>query len=296
MEPPRRPRASPTRRPTHRHPRRCVRDTPSAGCRIPPAPRHPLGRHGHLRPAGRSRCARWSARGCRTARCCSGTRRTARTRGWSSSTCWAWACSRAAARVRVRARSTRARARPARLPAGGRAVYDLLSAADTVGVFQVESPRADGHPAAPAAADVLRHRHRGRAHPARSHPGRLGAPVHRARARPRAGHLPAPAAGDVAGQDQGRAAVPGAAHADGHRRRRLHAGGGRPAAPRDGLEAVDRADGGDARTATPAWPGTGSTRRRGRGDLREAPGVRGLRVPASRTRTRSRSWSTPARG
>ena len=44
-----------------------------------------------------------------------------------------------------------------------------------------------------------------------------------------------------AGQDPRRAAVPGAADADGDRRRRLHAGRGRPAAPGDGVQAQPRA-------------------------------------------------------
>ena len=41
----------------------------------------------------------------------------------------------------------------------------------------------------------------------------------------------------LAEQDARRAAVPGAAHADGDRRRRVHPVGGRPAAPGDGIEA-----------------------------------------------------------
>ena len=71
---------------------------------------------------------------------------------------------------------------------------------------------------------------------------------------------------------------------------------GRPAAPRDGLQAVDRADGGAARAAdVRAWPGTGSTRRpasRSSTSSRRSP----TSASPSRTRTRSRSSSTPARG
>ena len=51
-------------------------------------------------------------------------------------------------------------------------------------------------------------------------------------------------------QDARRAAVPGAAHADGHRRGRVHPGRGRPAAPGHGLEAQPRADGAAARSGS----------------------------------------------
>ena len=60
-------------------------------------------------------------------------------------------------------------------------------------------------------------------------------------------------------QDARRPAVPGAADADGDRRRRVHAGRGRPAAPGDGLEAVGRADGAAEGTgSSTAWPSGGS--------------------------------------
>ena len=58
------------------------------------------------------------------------------------------------------------------------AVYDLLCRADTVGVFQVESPGPDGHPAPGPAALLLRPGHRGGAHPARAHPGQRRQPLH----------------------------------------------------------------------------------------------------------------------
>ena len=71
---------------------------------------------------------------------------------------------------------------------------------------------------------------------------------------------------------------------------------GRPAAPRDGLEAVDRADGGDARAAAVRH---GRARDR-REDRRRRSSTSSRRSPTSaspsRTRTRSRSSSTPARG
>ena len=80
-------------------------------------------------------------------------------------------------------------------------------------------------------------------------------------------------------QDARRAAVPGAAHADGHRRRRLHAGRGRPAAPGHGVEAQPRADGAPALAALRGHGRARHHRRGGRPDLREAGRVRQLRLP-----------------
>ena len=68
-------------------------------------------------------------------------------------------------------------------------------------------------------------------------------PVHPPPQRAGADHLSAPAARELARQDARCAAVPGAADADGDRRRRVHAGRGRRAAPGDGLEARQGADG-----------------------------------------------------
>ena len=122
-------------------------------------------------------------------------------------------------------------------------VYALLSAADTVGVFQVESraqmatlPRLRPEKFYDLVVEVA-------LDPPRTHPGRLGAPLPPAPQRPGAGELPAPAAREVPGEDARRAALPGAAHADGDRRRGVHAGRVRQAPPGDGLEAVD----------VPAW-------------------------------------------
>ena len=55
-------------------------------------------------------------------------------------------------------------------------------------------PGPDGDPAAPAAHELLRPRGRGRAHPARAHPGRLGPPLPPPAQRRGGGHLPPPAA------------------------------------------------------------------------------------------------------
>ena len=112
------------------------------------------------------------------------------------------------------------------------------------------------------APHLLRPRGRGRAHPPRPDPGRVGAPLHPPPQRPGAGHLPAPAARAGAGEDPRRAAVPGAAHADGHRRRRVHPGRGRPAAPGHGLEAVARAHGAAAGPALRGHGRAGHRRRR----------------------------------
>ena len=139
--------------------------------------------------------------------------------------------------------------------------------------------RADGDAAAPAAAQVLRHRRRGGAHPPRPHPGRLRAPVHQPRARPRGDHLPAPAAREVPRQDPGRAAVPGAAHADGDGLRGLRRLARGPAAPRHGLQALPRTHGGAAR----ALHGGRQRQRHHRGhrasDLRQAQGLQRLWLP-----------------
>ena len=157
-------------------------------------------------------------------------------------------------------------------------VYDMLCRADSIGVFQVESRAQMGTLAPAAAAGVLPPGHRDRADPPRPHPGRGGAPLHPAQAGPGAGQLPAPAAGAGAGAHAGRPAVPGAAHADRRRGRRVHRRRRRPAAPGDGLQARQ---GEDLLAAPDAVRRDGRARhprRRGRGDLRQDRGVRELRV------------------
>ena len=141
-------------------------------------------------------------------------------------------------------------------------------------------PRADGHAAAAAAATVLRHRRRGRAHPARAHPGRLGAPVHRPRY-------------------QGREKV---TYLHPLLEKSLSKTLGVPLFQEQLMQmAIDVADftGAEAdqlrramgskrsrrrwRRCTPgcstAWSARGSSRGRRRADLRQAQGVRRLRVP-----------------
>ena len=116
-------------------------------------------------------------------------------------------------------------------------------------------PGPDGHAAPLEAAGVLRPRRRGGPDPARADPGRIGAPLHPPAQRPGDGHLPAPAARELPAQDARGAAVPGAADADGDRRRRVHAGRGRRAAPGDGRRSA-RGSGwsGSASGSTTGWP------------------------------------------
>ena len=116
----------------------------------------------------------------------------------------------------------RLRGRPGHHPAGGRRVRHALPGRHGGRVpDRVASP--DGHAAAAEAAPLLRPGGGGRAHPPGPHPGRVGAPLHPSPQRAGAHHLPASAAGELAGQDPGCAAVPGTADADGHRRGRVHA-------------------------------------------------------------------------
>ncbi len=61
------------------------------------------------------------------------------------------------------------------IPEGDAAVYDRISRADTMGVFQIESRGADEHAAAAETALLLRSGHRGRHRASRPHPGPDGA-------------------------------------------------------------------------------------------------------------------------
>ena len=101
-------------------------------------------------------------------------------------------------------------------------------------------PRADGHPAAAAAEDVLRPGGRGRVDPPRAHPGWLGAPVHPAAQRRRPGRLRPSVDGVGVAENVGSAVVSGAADAARGGLRRLFRRRGRSAAARHGIQAVDR--------------------------------------------------------
>ena len=140
------------------------------------------------------------------------------------------------------------------------AVYDMLCRADSVGVFQVESraqmatlPRLGPARFYDLVVEVALIR-----------PGPIqGGSVH-PYIRRRNGQEPVtylhPLLETGAGEDARRAAVPGAAHADGHRRGRLHRRRGRPAAPGHGLEAQPASGwSGCGPGSTRAWPSDGIT-------------------------------------
>ena len=95
-------------------------------------------------------------------------------------------------------------------------------------------PGADVDAAAAQAREILRSRHRGGDRAARPDPGRHGASLSAPPAGARGGRLSLARARGGAEEDARRAALPGAGDEDRHRRRRLHALGGRPAAPRHG--------------------------------------------------------------
>ncbi len=118
----------------------------------------------------------------------------------------------------------------ASVPREDPAVYEMLSRADSIGVFQVES-RAQMTMLPPSQAGLfLRSGHRGGDRPSRSHPGRHGASLPPAAGRQGAGRLSVRRGGRGAAQDFGRSPVPGAGDETGDRRRRFHAVGGRPIA------------------------------------------------------------------
>ncbi len=109
-------------------------------------------------------------------------------------------------------------------------------------------PRADGDAAAPRAEVLLRHRRGGGDHPSRPDRRRDGPSVLRSPPGQGAGRVSASLARADPRAHARRAAVPGAAAAHRHGRRRLHRRRGRGAAPRDGLQALDGADGRDRET------------------------------------------------
>ena len=130
----------------------------------------------------------------------------------------------------------------ARLDLSEPAVYEMLSRADSVGVFQVESRAQMATLPRLRAAGVLRPGGGGCADPSRAHPGRVGAPLHPAAQRHRPGGLRPPLDGTGIAEDAGSAAVSGTADAARGRLRRLLRRRGRPAAARHGVQAFDRTD------------------------------------------------------
>ena len=236
-----------------------------AGGGLPPPPRHPLGGHGHLRPAGHRGVPGGVGPHGGPQRPAVGQGRLRGRRPGEVRPAGPRDALRPALRRRPHPRAPGLRGRPGRHPPGGRGLRHALPGRLRRRVPGGE-PGPDGHPAPATPPHVLRPGGGGGPHPSRAHPGRLGAPLHPAPQRPGARHLPAPAAREQPGQDPRRAAVPGAAHADGHRRGRLHPGRGRPAAPGHGLQAQPGPHGAAARSgSTRAWPsgaspGTSPTR------------------------------------
>ena len=121
--------------------------------------------------------------------------------------------------------------RLATLPPEDPATYDMLCKADSLGVFQVESR---------AQMNFLPRMRRARFYDlviqvAIIRPGPIQGDMVHPYLRRRNGQekvsFPSDDAGPGAGQDAGRAAVPGTGDADRHRRRGLHARRGRPPAP-----------------------------------------------------------------
>ena len=168
--------------------------------------------------------------------------------------------------------------RPGHGAPGGRRLRHAVPGRHRGGVPGGE-PGPDGHAPPDPAPVLFRPGDRGGHHPPRSHPGGVRPPLHPASAGPRGAHRPAPPAREGPGQDTGGAAVPGAAHADRHRRRRVQRGGGRRAAPGHGGQALRGPDDPPARPPLRRDGRAGDHRRRRRRDRRQAGRLRQLRVP-----------------
>jgi error-prone DNA polymerase len=173
-------------------------------------------------------------------------------------------------------------------------VYAMLCRADTVGVFQIESraqmatlPRLKPRRFYDLVVEVALIR-----------PGPIqGGSVH-PYIRRRNGQEPVTYLHPLLENSLARrwgAAVPGAADADGDRRRRVHAQRGRPAAPGDGLEAQPGAHGA-AEAAAVRRHGRARHHRRGRRrDLHEDGAFANYGFPESHS-CRSPTWCTRRRG
>ena len=165
-----------------------------AGGALPPPPRHPLGRHGHLRPAGRRGVPGRVGPHGGPHRPAVGQGRLRRGRPGEVRPARPRHALGAALRGRPHPRAPRRRARPGRArqhrPGGLRHALPGRLGRRVPG----RVPGPDGHAAPARAPHLLRPGGRGGAHPPRPDPGRLGAPLHPPPQRPGAGHLPAPAA------------------------------------------------------------------------------------------------------
>ena len=126
----------------------------------------------------------------------------------------------------------------ASLPPDDPEVYAMLRAADTIGVFQVESRAQMATLPRLTSRKILRPRRRSGADPPGPDRRADGASVSQSPRRPRSGDLRSSAARADPEAHARRAAVPGTAAAHGDGRRRLHRRAGRGSAPRDGLQAL----------------------------------------------------------
>ena len=146
--------------------------------RLPPPPRHPLRRHGHLRPPGGGGGAGRVGPDGRPHGRAVGQGRLRGGRAGEVRPARAGHAHRAAPDDRPRRGAPRPPRRAARAAAGrSRGLRDARAGRLGRGV-PGRVPGADGHAAPAAPAEVLRPGRRGRADPARAHPGRLGAPLH----------------------------------------------------------------------------------------------------------------------
>ena len=134
-----------------------------------------------------------------------------------------------------------------RIPYDDQEVYARIQEAETMGVFQIESPRADADAEAHAAGEPRRPHRAGGARAAGADPGRRGAPLHRApqgaARRPLLpGALRAPLARAGAARHARGDRLPGPGDRGGDGLRRLQRGGGRGAAAGDEPQALGGGD------------------------------------------------------
>ena len=176
--------------------------------------------------------------------------------------------------------------RSGRLPA-------CCSEADTIGVFQVESRAQMATLPRLKPALLLRPRRAGGDHPARADRRPDGASVSEPPRRARAGRVSASVARADSRAHARRAAVSGAAAADGDGGGRLHRRPGRRAAPRVRLQAIRAADEADRSAAARRHGAAGHHRRRGRS--RSSRRSRRSRCTAFPSRTPPASRCSPTR-
>ena len=156
----------------------------------------------------------------------------------------------------------------------------MLQAADTVGVFQVESRAQMQTLPKSRAAEPRRPGRGGGDHPAGPDPGQRRPPVPAPQAGPRAGDLPPSRASSRPQGLDGRDPLPGAGHAHRHRGRRVHARPNRTASggrwARGARAARWRSSTSSSSTGCMRQPGM--TERDRRGAVPPGRGVRELRV------------------